>query len=185
MSYDRPHYPQQSQSLLHATHTKHPFVRQETHANPPLPVAYFRLQRGFGKPLIDRVFRSADRLGACLTAHTGNSSCSPMICTSPFYAAVAERWPGPVIYCATDVTVAYDHSNPRRVRALDRRLCAVSTLVCPNSSRIAEYLIADAACDPKKIVCLPNATRAGQIFESFSESAAELPADVARLPRPG
>ena len=161
-----------------------PAVRLESRLDPPLPVACFSLQRGFSNPLLDRSFRLTEKLTAQITAQTANSSSSPLVCTSPFYASVAERWPGPVIYYSTDLTVAYEQLDPRRVLALDRRLCAVSTLVCPNSKRIAEYLQEQAGCAREKISCLPNATRASNVLESFSERPSQPPADLSDLPRP-
>ena len=33
---------------------------------------------------------------------------SALVCSTPFYAPVAERWPGPVVYYVTDMTAQYD-----------------------------------------------------------------------------
>jgi hypothetical protein len=64
---------------------------------------------------------------------------APLICTAPFFAPLAERWPGPVIYYSLDYTYAYQGLRPRQVLALDRRLCRTARLVCPVSVRIAGY----------------------------------------------
>jgi len=64
-----------------------------------------------------------------------------------------------VIYYVTDLFTAYG-DKPSFVTALERRLCGVADLVCPNSRRIAEFLTGKADCDPAKITIVPNATRA-------------------------
>jgi len=144
----------------------HSSIRFETQPDPPLDIAYFSLQRGFSNPLLRWTFRLAESLAANLTAHTRHPSLSPLVCTSPFYVPVAELWPGPVIYYSTDLTIAYDGLKARQVLAFDRRLCAIASLVRPNSERIGEYLIARADCDPKKLACLPNAARAAACWNA-------------------
>lgn len=172
---------QRQMSSLAALHS---CVRLHTQSDPPLDVALFSQQRGFSKPVLRRVFPFAARLTEALLAQTKQPVSSPLICTSPFYAPVAERWPGPVVYYSTDLTFAYDRLNPKQVLALDRRLCAVAALVCPNSTRIGEYLVQRAHCDPGKIQSVPNATRASSVLEHFPEVASDPPAQIADLPRP-
>ena len=162
----------------------HSAVSTQTRLDPPLDVACFKLQRGFSNPLLDTTLHLAENLTSILLAHTSHPQSSPLVCTSPFYASVAERWPGPVIYYSTDFTFAYDHLNPRRVLTDDRRLCAVATLVFPNSKRIGDYLIERAGCDAKKVICLPNATRGSNILEYFASVPSELPDDIKDLGRP-
>ena len=159
-------------------------VRREQVANPPLEVRRFALQRGYSRAPVRWVLRFERRVlrlleGACVEARR-----SPLICTTPFYAPVAELWPGPVIYYATDLTVGYDGLDPEQVRSLDRRMCRAARAVCPNSSRIAEYFVGDAGCHPEKITVVPNATRELNVPPHPLGVAAELPADVADLARP-
>ncbi len=81
-----------------------------------------------------------------------------LVCTTPYFAGVAERWPGPVVYWLTDLIARYESARGIDVPSLDRRMCAAATLVCPNSARLAEYL-QQQGCDERKITIVPNATR--------------------------
>lgn len=145
----------------------------------------FPLQRGYSRPPISWVWRTGKRLHQLLEQSThGDMTQSPLVCTTPFYASVAEQWPGPVIYYLTDLTVAYAGLDADRVRRLDRRLCKVAVLVCPNSKRIAEYCVRDAGCDPAKLAIIPNATRQANIAAQCLSHPAPLPADLRDLPRP-
>jgi glycosyltransferase involved in cell wall biosynthesis len=89
-----------------------------------------------------------------------------------------------VIYYLTDLTAAYDGMNRGTIQSLDRRLCDVAGLVCPNSRLIGEYLQKGAGCDARKILVVPNATRSRNVLEKPSDVPADLPADLADLPRP-
>ena len=159
-------------------------VRFETIANPPLRVAYFPVQRGCSSPLIQWISRSAKRTQKLLLAQSTDASKCPLVCTSSFYAPVAERWPGPVVYYLTDLTTAYEGINGRQVRALDERLCRVAHLVCANSRRIGDYVIREAHCDSKKVVVIPNATRLRMSRQSTYAVPGNLPPDIAELSRP-
>jgi glycosyltransferase involved in cell wall biosynthesis len=97
---------------------------------------------------------------------------------------VAEKWPGPVVYYATDLTFAYDGLDPAQVNELDRRMCSVARAVCPNSRRIAEYFIQKASCDPKKIAVIPNATRDSNIAAQPLLVPGPLPPAIDGLSRP-
>ena len=158
--------------------------REERMGNPAFPVRLFPLQRGysdfpislihdFAEPQVERMIRQSD-----VPAE------SPLICTTPYYAPVAERWKGPVIYYQTDLTVAYAGVKPATVRALDRRMCKAAAAVCPNSLRIAEYMVDEAGCDASKIDIVPNATRAENILASAPSGPGRLPSDLSDLPRP-
>jgi glycosyltransferase involved in cell wall biosynthesis len=109
---------------------------------------------------------------------------SPLICSTPFYASIAEIWRGPVAYYSTDLTHAYDGLNSEQVKHLDRRICRVATAVFPNSRRIADYFIEQAGCDPAKITVIPNATRQSNISAAPLLLPAPLPDDICVLPRP-
>jgi hypothetical protein len=107
-----------------------------------------------------------------------------LLCTTPFFAPVAERWPGPVVYWLADLVARYSRSSYERVRKLDGRLCRVATKVYPNSVRIAEYLQTQAGCPPEKCVVLPNATGVRSLLPSPLLGAMPLPAPFTDLPRP-
>jgi glycosyltransferase involved in cell wall biosynthesis len=144
----------------------------------------FPLQRGYARDLFEQIVLPSRRVLRQLLSKTDDPQGSVLLCTSPFWAPVAEKWPGPVIYYVTDLTIAYAGLNPEQVRKLDRRLCQIATLVCPNSARIANYLEADAGCPAERIVSIPNATNANHIRRTFSDNPSPLPADVADLRRP-
>ena len=152
--------------------------------DPELRVRYFPLQRGFAKFPINVIAREAERVSRRILQRTERAADSVLICTSPHYAPVAERWPGLVVYYVTDLFIAYG-DNPAFVTALDRRLCKAADLVCPNSDRIAEYLIQSGGCDPQRLSIIPNATRQVNILPAPSfHSTVEVPADVRDLSKP-
>lgn len=152
-------------------------------ADPPLRACYCPLQRGFARAPVSWLANEGGRLYRRLARQTGaDEARSPLVCTAPHYAPVAERWRGPVVYYVTDMLVAYGES-PRRIKALDRRMCRRADLVCPNSRRIADYLVEVAHCAAGKIVIVPNATRAANIPGEPMMRPDDLPGDV-DLPRP-
>jgi glycosyltransferase involved in cell wall biosynthesis len=160
------------------------WTNAEVHEDPHLTVNRFPLQRGYARFPVSSLLPIPPRIIPMLSATTDDAAESPLVCTTPFYAPVAEQWPGPVVYYQTDLTAAYAGIDPRVVRAMDRRLCRVADIVCPNSNRIAEYMIWDAGCAEQKITIVPNATRQSNIFASLPEGANPLPSDVSSLPRP-
>ena len=109
---------------------------------------------------------------------------SPLILSTPFYAPVAEHWPGPSVYYVTDLTARYAGMDPKQVLALDKRMCRAVRAVCPNSARIAQYLTEEAGCDPGKITIVPNATRESNLAPAPLPAPEALPADIAHLRRP-
>jgi len=109
---------------------------------------------------------------------------SPLLCTIPYFAAVAEQWKGPVVYWLTDLIAEYAGADRKQVEALDARMCSAATLVCPNSQRLADYLMDRARCDPRKIHIIPNATRAVNLLPAVPTLPGELPADARELHRP-
>jgi glycosyltransferase involved in cell wall biosynthesis len=144
----------------------------------------FPLQRGYSRAPISWLARTGTRLVQMLEQADPQASRSTLVCTTPFYAPVAENWPGPVVYYLTDLTTAYAGIDPDQVRRLDRRLCRVAVRVCPNSQRIADYCVRDAACDPAKIVIIPNATRQVNVAPRPLLQPEPLPGDLEDLPRP-
>ncbi len=153
-------------------------------ADPPLRVRRFPLQRGYARPWISNTLRFGPSQVRRMLRYTSAANPAPLICTTPYYAPVAELWPGPAIYYLTDLIAAYGGADAALVHALDTRLCRAATLVCPNSQRLASYLTEKAGCDPLKIQVLPNATRAANILSRPELRPAPLPTDLEHLPRP-
>ena len=158
--------------------------RTEVSANPSLAVLRFPLQRGYARAPFRWVLPFESRIVKMLRTQSRTPEESPLICVSPFYAPVAERWPGPVIYYLTDLTAAYYGLNSKQVFSLDKRMCRVAQIVCPNSKRIASYLTTDTGCAPHKITVIPNATRESNVQASPRYEPGPLPRDAEDLPRP-
>lgn len=157
--------------------------REEAIKDPSLCVRHFPLQRGFARAPVTWLAHEGKRLSSRLTRQAREEKYSPLICCSPHYVDVARRWHGPVIYYVTDLFVTCGEDGSR-IRSFDRRMCAVADLVCPNSHRIADYLRTEANCSSDKIRVIPNATRAANLLPAPSSQPAELPLDIAELPRP-
>lgn len=153
-------------------------------ADPAVKMIRFPLQRGYGRFPLSRFLPSDSVIINHLLRRSPNPQQSVLVLTSPFYAAVAERWPGPVVYYSTDLTKEYAGMNATQIVTLDRRMCAAADLVCPNSQRIADYFCREAGCSPKKILVVPNATRASNVLSKPLVKPLDLPADLADLPRP-
>ena len=151
---------------------------------PALRVRQLPLLRGFARMPISLFARTGPSVLARLLAQTPDPARSPLICTAPFFAPVAELWPGPVIYWLADLIAEYPSQDRKTVIGLDRRLCRAATLVCPNSLRLSQYLIDHAACDPAKIQVLPNATRASNLLPQMPDDPAALPVSGRHLSRP-
>jgi glycosyltransferase involved in cell wall biosynthesis len=150
------------------------------HADPPLSIRSFPLQRGFARFPFDTLLDESTRIVRRLSNRAGKG---PLVCTTPHYAAVAEKWDLPVIYYVTDFFPAY-RNEPDYIGGLDKAMCAAATLVCANSQRIADYLQTEPGCAAEKIVVIPNATRGSNILAAAPANAAALPVDIADLPRP-
>lgn len=159
--------------------------QRERHiSNPELTLQLFPLQRGYARWPVSVLSRLGPRVVSMLSRRDPDPSRSPLICTTPFYAPVAEQWPGPVVYYQTDLTEKYEGMDPVQIRALDRRLCQIARIVCPNSSRIADYMIGKAGCAPSKITVVPNATRESNVFPACPAGPSPLPVDIADMQRP-
>lgn len=144
----------------------------------------FPLMRGYARTGLRWLASSGSSVAGMMRAQTPVEEASPLICTVPYFASVAERWKGPVIYWLTDLIAAYANTHGVDIRALDRRLCARATVVCPNSERLRKYLIEEAGCDPRKIQIVPNATRAANVLPSIPHRPGPLPACLRDVPRP-
>ncbi len=150
--------------------------------DPVLRLRSFPLQRGFAKFPINLLARETDRLIERLTSASDDSRDALLISCLPHYASVAEKWPGQVIYYATDLFVGY-WDNRKLINELEERTCAASDLVCPNSARIAEQLIREANCDPNKIAIIPNATRRANVLPR-PDSHVAIPEELTVVARP-
>ena len=160
------------------------YESETTLTNPHLLTRRFPLQRGFAKFPVTLIAREANRLTRRLMKSTQHPADSVLVCCSPHYAPVAENWPGRVIYYVTDLFIAYG-GNARFINALERRLCAVADLVCPNSRRIAEYLINEARCEPARIALIANATRSENMMtQPAVPTTFGAPAEMKDLCRP-
>ena len=158
--------------------------RQETIAEPPLEVRRFPLQRGYARTPVQQLLPYQTGLLKRLRAACQVESASPLICSTPFYAPVAEDWAGPTVYYVTDLTAGYEGLKSEQVIALDKRMCRAAHAVCPNSRRLADYLQREAGCPPEKITVVPNATRESNIAPAPLLAPEALPAAIAHLPRP-
>jgi len=154
----------------------------ETLLNPPLTMTRFPVQRCWTRFPLDRMLPTARKISEILEARTISQE-SVLICTTPFYAPVAELWPGDVLYYLTDLTAAYPNMNPAKIMKLDRRMCKAACAVFPASVRIANYL-SRQGCPDRKITIIPNATRAKNLLHAPLIRPLELPSDLADLPRP-
>ncbi len=152
-------------------------------ADPPLRLRSFVQQRGYARPVVKTLFPYRRKVLRHLLDQTPLPSSATLVCTTPYYADVAERWQGPIIYYSTDLTWRYEGLDPIQVKKLDRRLFHVADLVCPNSQRIADYFT-EEGCNPDKVVIVPNATRRSNVPDMIREDPEELPPDVQDLQRP-
>lgn len=159
------------------------YERIEKHPNPELDLHHFPLQRGFAKWPLQGLLNEDRRIARRLIGHQDHSESAVLVCVSPHYARVAERWRGPVIYYMSDLYYAWGE-DPAYVNERDRQMCRHADLVCPVSERGKEYLIEKCGCPAEKIAISPMATRASNLLPAPLERPAELPADIANLPRP-
>lgn len=166
------------------------FAKDKTAHDEPLPassrlrIRTFPMQKGFSRlpeflqPVV------AQQLLRRLLRQTENPRQTPLICSIPHFAPVAESWLGPVVYYLTDYIAGYRGANASLVHGLDARMCKAATLVCVNSRRLANYMIDRAGCPPEKVEVIPNATRAANLLEEPTFEPAALPSDAADLSRP-
>ena len=159
-------------------------ISPETPATPPEPVRVRRLPllRGFARPPLSWFARTGPAVVERLLSQTSDPVNSPLICTVPFFASVAERWPGPVIYWLTDLIAEYSSADRAQVIQLDRRMCKAATLLCPNSRVLASYLVEHAKADPSLIHITPNATRASNLLPTAPHSLDGFAVDTLPFP---
>ncbi len=158
--------------------------RTEILVEPALEVRRFPLQRGYARTPIRQLLPFQTSLLKRLRAACPDERHTPLVCSTPFYAPLAERWAGPTVYYVTDLTAGYDGLHSGQVTALDRRMGKSATAICPNSQRLAEYLQREALCPIEKITVVPNATRESNIAPEPLLTPGPLPKEIAHLPRP-
>ena len=142
------------------------------------------LLRGFARRSLSWLARTGPSVAERLLAQTPDPEHSPLICSTPFFAPVAERWPGPVIYWLTDLIAEYESTNRNQVIELDRRMCRAATVVCPNSAPLARYLQNSAGCEADKICIVPNATRGANILHDPPRGPATRTSDLRSIQMP-
>ena len=98
-------------------------------SDPNIEMIQFPLQRGYGRPPLAQVLPTGKMISHRMLRGCTTPELSPLMCTAPFYAPVAERWPGPVIYYLTDLTRKYAGMNEARILALDHRMCRIARAV--------------------------------------------------------
>jgi len=145
---------------------------------------HFPLQRGYSRFSSGPLSQVFNKVQGLLSRESRAPERSALICTTSFWAPVAQLWPGPIIYYATDLTFAYEGLRSGRVRSADRALCRIADLVCPNSANLASYFVDQCYCPPDRVIVLPNATRAANIRSLPCDFPDLLPGDVPPLPRP-
>ncbi len=160
------------------------WLRSETSDNPPLTIRHFPLQRGYARSPLIWLAPFQNKLLKTLITATSSPRQTPLICSTPFYAPLAERWPGPVVYYSTDLTFAYHGLDSAQVNKLDARMCKIAAAVCPNSRRIADYFVSQAQCPLAKITIIPNATRESNVAPAPLLHPGSLPPECRDLPRP-
>ena len=144
----------------------------------------FPLQRGYFSGRATRFVGEDGRILRRLESGCARPGDVPLVLSLPHYAKVAEKWPGPVVYYATDLFRHYAHWDYEHIRSLESRICRRAALVCPNSHRIAAIFAREYGCDPRKIQVLPNGVRSENLLAEPAVRAAGLPADAADLKRP-
>jgi glycosyltransferase involved in cell wall biosynthesis len=152
--------------------------------DPPLRARFFPIQRGYRRWAVGWLSRTPDRLCAHLLRASAGYASPVLILTSPYYARLAAIWAGPVIYYVTDLLTKYGGFYEPQIRRLDKQMCRAASLVCPNSTRIANYLRDSTKCPAAKIVVVPNATRKQNLLPRVPIGPDMLPPDLADLPRP-
>ena len=140
-----------------------------------LRIRSFPLMRGYARSPWSSMARTGPALAARLARRSASPKEATLVCTTPYFAPVAERWQGPVVYWLTDLMARYEGVDPALLRELDVRMCRVADLVCPASERLASYLREEAGCAAEKIELLPNATRAANILPVPLTAPAPLP----------
>ena len=152
--------------------------------DPPLRAHVFPVQRGYRRGPIGRLAGTFARQQQLLTTASRGYETAVLVVTSPYYAPLANRWNGPVVYYVTDLLVHYGGFNQSQILRLDRELSTRATMVCPNSERIASYFQNEAFCPANRIAIIPNATRRQNLLPEVPNDPGPLPDDIVDVRRP-
>jgi glycosyltransferase involved in cell wall biosynthesis len=152
--------------------------------DPAFEIVVFPVQRGYFSFPLQYVLHEHRRILKWLGRGVRDAGSTWLVCCYPHYADVAAEWPGPVVYYPTDLFARYAGRSYQNIEGMEKRMCQRASLVCPNSSRIAEYLIAQCLCDPKRIVILPNAARSANVLPAPTGAPFDLPDDCKDIERP-
>jgi len=153
---------------------------------PGLNVIRFPVRRGYFSRLGQFFFGQDRQILRWLkeVPESSGNDCVPLICCLPHYVRIAGAWAGPVVYYVTDLFRHYAGWNYRHIGRLERLMCQRADLMCPNSRRIAEVLVADGGANPERIVVVPNGVGRESLLAAPATAPAALPADVQQLRRP-
>jgi glycosyltransferase involved in cell wall biosynthesis len=144
----------------------------------------FSLQRGYQYNSVDKACGLNRELCRRMANECHEAATTALICTSPYWAVLADLWPGPVVYYSLDYTYAYDGFSPRRILGLEKRLCRKAVRVFPVSRRIGAYLVDRAECEASKITLLPNATLARNVQLGGEGRCAKRPDELKNIDGP-
>lgn len=140
--------------------------------------------RGYARFPFSLLAQTGQALASRLARRSADPRHSVLVCTTPFFAPVAELWEGPVVYWLSDLIAMYGAASYESVRDLDRRMCRAATLVCPNSERIADYLRNQAQCPTDRCHILPNATGVRSLLGAPTSARPALPEPYPLLQHP-
>ena len=147
-----------------------------------LTMRSFPIVRGYARPPVSLIARTGPTVARLLRTHAHTPD-DVLVCTVPYFAPVAELWPGPVVYWLTDSIRHYPSSKGIDVEALDERMCKAATLLCPNSTRLRDYLLWRGAPADRTLI-VPNATRGANLLRTPPTAPSPLPATEQHLQRP-
>jgi glycosyltransferase involved in cell wall biosynthesis len=147
------------------------------------PTWRFRLQLGFRRFPVRLVLDERRRVLTNLSRIDPGFDRSTLVISFPTYHWLAPHWPGRTVYYVTDL-FGYWADWRDKIRQMERALCRHVDLVCPNSTRLADYLIEELRVPPHRVVVIPNATPSDDILPVCPGGPAALPSDLADMPRP-
>jgi hypothetical protein len=159
-------------------------LRKTVICDPELEVVELPIQRGYFSFPLQHVLQEHRRISEWIRRDVRDPSSTWLVCCYPHYAKVAAIWPGPTVYYPTDLFSRYEGRSYRNITGMEKDLCKRASLVCPNSRRIADYLVNECACERKRILVLPNAVRHSNLLSSPAAMPSELPPDCEDLSRP-
>ena len=152
--------------------------------SPALKLVSFSAQRGMFSLPSWALLSEHRRIAKLILKASVSPESTPLICCYPQYFPIADMWPGPVVYYATDLFSEYSGANFNNIRSAETKLCKRASIICPNSQRVADNLILNCGCDPARILILQNAVRHQNLLAEAPQMPHKLPIDMAQIPRP-